>query len=77
MRESSIASTARQLSEVCRHQSGSSFPIVLQVWLRFYQKTCLLVAAGKHCGELVLQGSRNSGAAPAGVSPGSSHADGA
>ena len=75
MRESSIAFTAGQLSEVCRYQSGSSFPIVSQVWLQFYQ-ICLLVAAGKHYPELVLLGSRHSGGAPAGVSPGSSHAGG-
>ena len=77
MRESSIASTAGQLSEVCRYQSGSSFPIVPQVWLRFYQKICLLVAAGKHYRELVLLGSRHTGEAPAEVSSGSSHVDGA
>ena len=75
MRESSIAFTAGQLSEVCRYQSGSSFPIAPQVWLRFYQKICLLVAAGKHYLELL--GSRHTGEAPAEVSSGSSHVDAA
>ena len=41
------------------HQSGSFFPIALQVWFRFYQQTCLHVAAGKQCSLLFLLSSRH------------------
>ena len=47
-----------------RHQSESSFSLDPQIWLWFYQQTCLLVAAGKQYLELVLLGSRHSGGSP-------------
>ena len=76
MRENSIASTAGQLSDICKHQSGSSFSFVPQVWFPFYQQTCLHVAAGKQYSGLFLLGSRYSGGAQAVVTPGGSRAGG-
>ena len=76
MRESLIASTAGELTDVCRHQSGSSFPTAPQVWFQFHQQTCLHVAAGKQHWGLFLLGSRYSGRAPAVVTPGGSRAGG-
>ena len=70
--ENSIASTDGHLSDICRHQSRSSFPIAPQLWFPFYQQTCLHVAAGKqYSGQFVLD-SRHSGGAPAVVTPGGS-----
>ena len=73
MRKSSIAG---QLSDVCNHQSGSSLPIAPQVWLQFYQQTCLHVAVGKQYSGLFLLCSRHSGETPAVLTPGGSHAGG-
>ena len=60
--------------EVCRQQSGSSFPVDPQVWLQFYQQTCFLIAAGKQYWGQFLLDSRLSGGAPAVVIPGGSWA---
>ena len=76
MRESSIASTDGQLSDICRHQGGNSFPVAPQVWFWFYQQTYLLVVAGKQYSGMFLLGSRHSGGASAVVTPGGSLAGG-
>ena len=54
-------STAGQLSEICRCQSGKYFPLAPQVQLSFYQQTYYLIAAGEQYWELGLLGSRRSG----------------
>ena len=76
MRDSSVASSARELSDVCQHQSGNFFPIARQAWLRFYQQTYLHVAPGKQYSGLFLLCSRHSGETPYSVTPRGSHAGG-
>ena len=76
MSENSIAPTSGELSDVCKLKSASSCTVAPQVWLRFYQQTCLHVAAGKQYSGLFLLCSRHSGEAPAVVTPGGSHAGG-
>ena len=76
MSENSIARTSGELSDVCKLKSARSFTVAPQVWLRFYQQTCLHVAAGKQYSGLFLLCSRHSGETPAVVTPGGSRAGG-
>ena len=75
MSESSIAPTAGELSDVCNHQSGSSFPIAPQVWL-LLSADMLPCSSRKAIFRAVLLGSRHSGGTPDVVTPGGSHARG-